>query len=61
VPNPENFNLFARIIDFIHDSIVADPYSPVVLGSGKFMTSSWPWIIGKRLNARQDTIKESGG
>jgi hypothetical protein len=61
VPNPEDFHLFAGVINFIDDSIVADPYPPIVLGPSQFVASGWPWIIGKRFNARQDTIKDRGG
>ena len=43
------FTCVRAIIKFIHDTIVADPYAPVVLGSASLWASSWPWIIGKRL------------
>ena len=61
VPNSEDFHVFARVIDFIDDSIIADPYPPIALGSGKFVASGRPWIVGKRFNTRYDSSKDGGG
>jgi len=55
VPNPKDFHAFTCVINFIDDSIIANPNSPVVFGTGKLMATSGSWIVGKGFNARNDT------
>lgn len=52
----ENPNDLLSIIDFVNGTVIADPDSPRVSGSGDLMTASGPWVLGEGSDAGNDSL-----
>ena len=56
----EDLYEFAGIINFVDDSIITEPNSPVVFGTGQFMAACRTWGIRKCSNTGNDAIINYG-
>jgi hypothetical protein len=60
MPYSEDLYEFAGIINFVDDSIITKPNSPVVFGTGQFMAACRTWGIRKCSNPGNDAIINYG-